>query len=55
MFHYIKRKVKLNKIIYLVIIKQNKIYHISINTNKNKRYIIFSSSALKVGIKIVKS
>jgi len=34
--------------------KENQIYDISININKNTRYIIFLSLSLKVSMKIVK-
>jgi len=40
MSHHIKEKVKPNKIEYLIIIKENQIYDISININKDIRYII---------------
>jgi len=47
MSHHIEGKVKKqNKIEYLIIIKENKIYDISININKNRRYIISLSKYL---------
>jgi len=55
MSHHIKEKVKPNKTKYLIIIKENQIYDISININKLKRYIISLSFPLKVGMKIVKA
>jgi len=47
MSHRIKGKVKPNKEEYLIIIKDNQIYDISININKSRRYIISLSSMLK--------
>jgi len=40
MSHHIKRKVKPNKTEYLIIIKENQIYDISININNSRTYII---------------
>ena len=40
MSHHIKGKIKPNKIKYLIIIKENQIYDISININNSRRYII---------------
>jgi len=45
MSHHIKGKVKPNKEEYLIIIKENQIYDISININKSRRYIISLSVA----------
>ena len=40
MSHHIKGKVKPNKTEYLIIVKENQIYDISIHINNNRRYII---------------
>ena len=55
MSHHIKGKVKPNKTKYLIIIKENQIYDISINIKNSRRYIISLLPPLKVGMEIVKS
>ena len=47
MSHHIKRKIKSNKIEYLIIIKKNQIYDISININKSRIHIISLSPLSK--------